>query len=136
MQLDSTIWQWGIDMFFSAKKMGFYTSEIHGENMPDDVVEITDEEHTELLEGQSLGKVIAADKDGRPFLQDQQPIPPLTIAQVEALRLKAYADPVTGSDRYFAEAARMNAMGEAGADAVTAAGVARYEEIQAEYPWP
>lgn len=60
----------------------------------------------------------------------------LTREQVEALRLNAYANPVTGSDRYFAEAARMNAMGEAGADAVTAAGVARYEEIQSEYPWP
>lgn len=63
------------------------------------------------------------------------PVAPPTREQVEALRLAAYADPVTGSDRYFAEAARMNAMGEAGADAVIAAGVARYEEIQAEYPW-
>lgn len=67
----------------------------------------------------------------------ENPAPiPLTVEQVEALRLTAYADPVTGSDRYFAEAARMNAMGEAGADAVTAAGVARYEAIQSEYPWP
>lgn len=64
------------------------------------------------------------------------PVVPPTREQVEALRLAAYADPVTGSDRYFAEAARMNAMGEAGADAVIAAGVARYAEIQAEYPWP
>lgn len=64
------------------------------------------------------------------------PVPPLTREQVEALRLTAYANPVTGSDRYFAEAARMQAMGETGADAVTAAGVARYEAIQTEYPWP
>ena len=64
------------------------------------------------------------------------PIPPLTREQVEALRLTAYANPVTGSDRYFAEAARMNAMGEAGADVVTATGVARYEAIQTEYLWP
>lgn len=64
------------------------------------------------------------------------PVDSPTREQVEALRLSDYADPVTGSDRYFAEAARMNAMGEAGADAVIAAGVARYEEIQLEYPWP
>lgn len=64
------------------------------------------------------------------------PVQPLTVEQVEVLRLTAYANPVTGSDRYFAEAARMQAMGEAGADAVTAAGVARYDAIQAEYPWP
>ncbi len=64
------------------------------------------------------------------------PVAPPTREQVEALRLAAYADPVAGSDRYFTEAARMNAIGEAGADAVIAAGVVRYEEIQAEYPWP
>ena len=64
------------------------------------------------------------------------PLPPITREQVEALRLTAYANPVTGSDRYFAEAARMSAMGEAGADAVTTAGAARYQQIQAEYPWP
>lgn len=64
------------------------------------------------------------------------PVAPPTREQVKALRLAAYADPVTGSDRYFAEAARMKAMGEAGADAVIAAGVARHEEIKAAYPWP
>lgn len=61
---------------------------------------------------------------------------PLTREQVEQLRLTAYADPVTGSDRYFAEAARMQAMGEPGWEVVRAAGVARFEEIQAAYPWP
>ena len=64
------------------------------------------------------------------------PTPPLTSEQVEALRLTAYANPVTGSDRYFAEAARMQAMGEAGYQDVQVAGVARYQQIQAEYPWP
>lgn len=73
--------------------------------------------------------------DGK-FMPAEDTPSELTREQVEALRLAAYADPVTGSDRYFAEAARMTAMGEAGADAVIAAGVARYEEIQAEYPWP
>lgn len=61
--------------------------------------------------------------------------PPLTREEVEALRLRAYADPLTGSDRYFAEAQRMQVMGEPDWEAVRAAGIARFEEIQALYPW-
>lgn len=66
------------------------------------------------------------------------PAKPLTREQIEALRLQAYADQLTGSDRYFAEAARLQAMGAAQEeiDAANAAGVKRYAEIQGEYPWP
>lgn len=55
---------------------------------------------------------------------------------VEAMRLTAYAHPVNGSDRYFSESARMQAMGESGWEDVRAVGVARYTEIQKQYPWP
>lgn len=57
---------------------------------------------------------------------------------VEAARLQAYADPITGSDRYFSEAARLLAMGgtEEQIEAAQAAGAARSEEIQAMNPWP
>lgn len=66
------------------------------------------------------------------------PIPSLTREQIEALRLRAYADPLTGSDRYFAEASRLQAMGAAQEkiDAASAAGANRYAEIQNAYPWP
>lgn len=66
------------------------------------------------------------------------PAKPLTREQIEALRLRAYADPLTGSDRYFAEASRLQAMGAAQEeiDAANAAGAKRYAEIQGEYPWP
>lgn len=66
------------------------------------------------------------------------PAKPLTREQIEALRLQAYADKITGSDRYFAEAVRLQAMAapQAEIDAAKAAGVARYEAIQAECPWP
>ena len=63
-------------MFYSAEKNGFYAREIHGDDMPADVVEITAEEHAALLAGQSNGKTIAADEAGRPVLQD--PPPPTT----------------------------------------------------------
>lgn len=70
-------------MFFSKSTNGFYTAEIHGTNMPSDVVEITTEEHAALLEGQVQGRVIAADKTGHPVLKDQPPPTPEQLASVE-----------------------------------------------------
>lgn len=64
------------------------------------------------------------------------PSPP-TREEVESSRLRAYADPLTGSDRYFAEAQREGLLGNTeAADAAKALGMARFAEIQAEYPWP
>ena len=60
-----------------------------------------------------------------------------SIQAVETQRLAAYANPLTGSDRHFAEAVRLEAMGDtAGAEAARAAGVARFNEIRNEYPRP
>lgn len=125
-------------MYYSKSTNGFYTREIHGDTIPADAVEITNAEHAALIEGQSQGKCIVADANGRPTLQDQPPPEPPTREQIEALRLQAYADPITGSDRYFAEASRLQAMGAAQEeiDAANAAGVKRYAEIQGEHPWP
>lgn len=63
---------------------------------------------------------------------------PTNRERIEAERLRAYANPVTGSDRHFAEANRLQIMGapKAEIDAAKAAGVARYAEIQEQYPWP
>lgn len=61
--------------------------------------------------------------------------PPPTREEVEALRLRAYADPLVGSDRYFAEAQRMQVMNEPGWEAIRADGVKRFEEIQQQFPW-
>ena len=57
-------------MFYSVQTNGFYASEIHGDNIPSDAVEITPEQHAALLQGQSEGKVIAADANGNPILGD------------------------------------------------------------------
>jgi len=105
--------------------------------IPPDAVEITVKEWQALLDGQALGQLIEWGEDGFPFLTDPPPPPPPTIEQTEAARLQAYANPLTGSDRHFAEAARCNTQGDtAGAQAATTAGQARYEEIRTEYPWP
>ena len=53
-------------MLYSKTTNAFYDPEIHGESVPPDCVEISKEAHAELLEAQSAGKVIVADKKGMP----------------------------------------------------------------------
>lgn len=55
-------------MYFSPSERGFFCSEIHGESIPKDAVEVTAERHAELMAGQAQGKQIAAGKGGRPVL--------------------------------------------------------------------
>lgn len=61
---------------------------------------------------------------------------PVTREEIERQRLAAYAHPYTGSDRYFAEANRMQEMGEPGWEAVKEQAIARFKELQALFPWP
>jgi hypothetical protein len=59
------------------------------------------------------------------------------INAVEAQRLAAYANPLSGSDRHFAKSARLEAVGDtSGAEAARTAGLARYNEIRTIYQWP
>jgi hypothetical protein len=83
-------------MFYSKSTGGFYDSEIHGNAIPSDAVEITSEQHAVLLSGQSAGKVITADRNGFPVLTDPAPTPlPVLIdaskAKVRAMRTTAFA---------------------------------------------
>ena len=52
--------------YYSPKTRGFYTPEIHGENMPDDVVEISDARWQELLDAQSRGQRLTHNENGLP----------------------------------------------------------------------
>jgi len=66
-----------------------------------------------------------------------QPHHDWALTEIEFRRRRAYADPITGSDVHFAEANRLEAMGEAGAaDEARQRGIARYHEIQAAHPYP
>lgn len=87
--------------YYSKSAGGFYADEIHGARLmviadtvagtievtnpdckiPADAVEITAETHAALLAGQAVGKVIAADAQGRPLLQDR-PAPPFAQAKL------------------------------------------------------
>lgn len=69
-------------MFYSKTTGGFYSSEIHGDNIPADAVEITKAEHTALLAGQAEGKRIVPDADGVPVLQEPPPFVAPDVDQV------------------------------------------------------
>ncbi|WLH08328.1 hypothetical protein [Pseudomonas lurida] len=101
-------------------------------SIPPSAVKLSDAVANGILQGPDLVWRI----DGKGVVSSAEPeLLPVTREQVEALRLRAYADPLTGSDRYFAEAQRMQVMGEDGWEGVRAAGVARFEAIQSLYPW-
>lgn len=53
-------------MYYAKSTGGFYDPAIHGDNIPADAVEITGEEHASLMAAQEAGKVIQADKNGKP----------------------------------------------------------------------
>lgn len=53
---------------YSASTRGFYAKDIHGEDIPADAVEISDEEWAGLLAGQADGQTIVPGKDGKPVL--------------------------------------------------------------------
>jgi hypothetical protein len=68
--------------FYSASTNGFYSEEMNGDTIPEDAIEITDEEWGALLDGQSKGKLISSDKKGRPVLKDY---PAPTAEQLAAM---------------------------------------------------
>jgi hypothetical protein len=58
-------------MFYSRSTRGFYDTEIHGTNIPNDAVEITIEQYRALLEAQAQGQEIFPDNNGYPILGAQ-----------------------------------------------------------------
>ena len=108
-------------MLYSQSTGGFYSAEIHGDNIPSDAVEITTDEHHALIDGQSQGKRIVADDDGFPTLQNQ---PTQTqaeiIAQYESA-LDNHLDSVAQQYRYqdrFSFATRAGYVGHYQSEAI------------------
>ena len=58
--------------YFNPDDMAFYSSELYS-NIPSQAVPLSDEQYITLLNGQSQGKQIIADKTGKPVLIDPQP---------------------------------------------------------------
>lgn len=59
-------------IYYSKTNQAFYDSAIHS-RLPEDAVEISQEQHAVLLAGQSQGQVIMPDKDGKPVLAPLAP---------------------------------------------------------------
>lgn len=85
-------------MFYYSKKTGgFYLEDIHGDNMPEDVVEVSDEYHAELMDGQRNGNIIAADEKGFPRLV---PIPEPDDETKKAIATKRARQYLNSTDWY------------------------------------
>ena len=73
--------------FYSKSTGGFYTKDIHSENqIPADVVEITDEAWRELLDAQARGQQIVWGTHGGPIAVDRDPTAGLLMSRDIALR--------------------------------------------------
>lgn len=88
-------------MLYSKSTNGFYLVDIHGDDIPDDVVEITDAEHKALLDAQSVGKVITADAQGRPITVDrvENVLPYDDLRRAEYPPVTDYLDGVVKGDQ-------------------------------------
>ncbi len=78
-------------MLFSKYTGGFYDAEIHA-RIPDDVVEISAEQHAALLAAQGCGKIIVGDADGAPIAVDPPPPTPEQIAAALTAAVQAHLD--------------------------------------------
>ena len=75
-------------MLYAQSTGGFYAQEFHGDRIPEDAVELTDMEYSELLAGQCAGKRISINAAGHPVLLEP---PKATADQVWPL-IKAERD--------------------------------------------
>lgn len=63
---------WGIKMYYySPSTKGFYLRELHGRNVPEDAINISEELYTSLMEGQESGKNMLHDGLGLPSMVDR-----------------------------------------------------------------
>ncbi|HCY15628.1 MAG: hypothetical protein A2Z93_06100 [Curvibacter sp. GWA2_64_110] len=71
-------------MFFSKTTLGFYDPLVHGQNIPQDAVGVTREQHAALMDAQASGKRIQADANGAPIAVNP---PEPSQAELIAVRL-------------------------------------------------
>lgn len=73
-------------MYYAKSTAGFYDPAIHA-TMPEDAIEISADEHAELMDAQAAGAIIEADSDGRPVAVEPPPLTgkPLIMSQIADL---------------------------------------------------
>jgi len=58
-------------LYYSPSSKGFYSSELHGDGMPTDCIEVAEEKYAELLEGEGIGKEIYLNENQQLVLSDR-----------------------------------------------------------------
>lgn len=74
---------------YSPSAGGFFDTDIHGDAIPDDAVDVTHERHRELMTAQAAGLVIRAGVDGAPVAQQPPPASPEQIAAARKVQIQA-----------------------------------------------
>lgn len=82
-------------MRYSPSTGGFYHPALHYPELPEDLIDITDEEHQALVDGAHEGRPILIGDDGRPYLGDK-PEPSL---EEQVARAKCRIDHFAGIAR-------------------------------------
>lgn len=84
-------------MKYSKSTGGFYSTAIHGSNIPPDAVDISDQQYAALIAGQASGKSIQPNESGFPILRDHTAQTQLTDEQ---LALESVAEMQRRMDTY------------------------------------
>lgn len=108
-------------MKYSKSTGGFYDPAYHGDNIPVDAVDITNDEYEALKAGQAGNKIITTDESGRPVLADPPPPTPEQIEAAKVLTVQKHMDDAARALRY-----------DDIATAVTYAGESAVPKFQAE----
>ncbi|MCT9014628.1 tail fiber assembly protein [Cupriavidus gilardii] len=80
-------------MQYSPSTGGFYDPSIHGDGIPADAIEVSDDDYWALMAAPADGKIIAASETGYPVAVDPPPLPPeQLLAANTALRNRLLAE--------------------------------------------
>lgn len=79
--------------YYSATTRGFYCDEINGDNIPDDAVEISEDNYQDLMDGQSRLMTITPGSDGHPVLALPDPPDPADIIKAKIVALEMMQTP-------------------------------------------
>ena len=69
-------------MIYSSSTGGFYDTAVHGDSIPTDAVEISQEKYEALFQGQRDGMVIVSDDNGYPMLSSPPTEDPAALAKI------------------------------------------------------
>lgn len=87
-----------VRFYYSPSRKGFFTDDSLTVAIPADGIEISRQYHAELLDGESLGRLIVPDVNGYPVLVDRPPPPYNELREAEYPDFRLYLDGVVKGD--------------------------------------